>query len=265
MYVEKYQALGNDFLVVEKTDFPQGASFAKIAQKLCERKSGVGADGLVVVEKNTASMDFFNADGSSAVACGNALRCVTAYLNGFNKSKEFVINTRDGKKTAKILRENPFLCKIGLGEVEFFLSGKKVATPVLSALDVDGKKLFFYQTKVCVPHAVVMKEEWKPFAEQICRHPCFAEGTNVDFVSIKKGEVYVETFERGVGWTDACGTGAGAVGAVCAFCGVTAMESKVNFARGSIGFCLDGKKVSITGGAQKVFMLDLAVDTVFCV
>ena len=64
MYLEKYHALGNDFLVVERSDFCDGKNFGELAKRLCSRKKCLGADGLIVVDKKTCQVDFFNADGS---------------------------------------------------------------------------------------------------------------------------------------------------------------------------------------------------------
>ena len=114
MYLEKYHALGNDFLVVERSDFCDGKNFGELAKRLCSRKKCLGADGLIVVDKKTCQVDFFNADGSFAECCGNGLRCIVAYLQNFSDSDEFELKTADGVKKATVLTAQPFVCKVCL-------------------------------------------------------------------------------------------------------------------------------------------------------
>ena len=214
MYLEKYHALGNDFLVVERSDFCDGKNFGELAKRLCSRKKCLGADGLIVVDKKTCQVDFFNADGSFAECCGNGLRCIVAYLKNFSDSDEFELKTADGVKKATVLTAQPFVCKVCLGKVEFFARGKRVDSPTATKLTVGGRSIDLFETRLGVPHAVIFGNEWATkYAKDLCEHKLFNSGTNVDFVTPCNSGFAVHTFERGVGWTDACGTGAGAVGA----------------------------------------------------
>jgi len=261
MYLEKYQALGNDFLVLERSDFSPTENFCSLAKKLCLRKSGVGGDGLIVVDKESCGVDFFNADGSFAECCGNGLRCAVAYLKKFSESNSFYLKTATGVKEAKVLQKSPFCCKVNLGKIDFFQYGKRVSFPAPSRLTVADKSVEFFETLLGVPHAVILDADWcKAYAEKICNHPYFRSGSNVDFVSHDQKGFFLQTYERGVGWTDACGTGAGAVGAVLVGLGLldTTKENsqksgKIFFKKGSIDFFVEDDCVAISGEAQKVF------------
>lgn len=108
---EKYNGLGNDFIIVSKN------LEVKDIIKLCDRRFGIGADGLIILDKkdNIYFMKFFNQDGSIASMCGNGIRCYTHYLynkNLIEKNKIIKINTLSGIKKVKILDEKEFLLKL---------------------------------------------------------------------------------------------------------------------------------------------------------
>lgn len=108
---EKYNGLGNDFIILS-----QEIEKEKII-KLCDRKFGIGADGLIVLQKKDENyfMKFFNQDGSIASMCGNGIRCYAHYLYNkelIKKDKEILIDTLAGIKKIKIISENPFEVKV---------------------------------------------------------------------------------------------------------------------------------------------------------
>ena len=199
----KAVASGNDFVVIENRRMAPGAGFKALAQKICNRKYGIGADGLLVLEKSKIAdirMRVFNTDGSEAEMCGNGARCTALCL---------------GKKAARIET------KAGIinAEVDDFKVKIKLTDPTDIKLDISikvnnrGLTVNFINTGV--PHTVVFVEGLERIdvlnlGRQIRNNKRFAPaGTNVDFTEVLGNDlIAVRTYERGVeDETLACGTG----------------------------------------------------------
>ena len=212
MQFSKYAGCGNDFILVDLRDKNSQFSSEAIRQ-LCDRKNGIGADGLIALEwgeKAHYRMRIFNRDGSEAEMCGNGLRCFKKYLEELDiKDLSIKVETLSGIKTATSLGHE---VKVDMGP------------PSEIRWDVDlgqGIKVDFLNTGV--PHAVcfvpdIKDQELMINAPWIRRHPAFQPaGANVNFVQVKEGKVWVRTFERGVeAETLACGTGMTASGIAAA-------------------------------------------------
>jgi len=198
----KMAASGNDFVVARLKAKKQ--SLATLARKVCDRKFGIGADGLLILEKSKRAdikMRIFNADGSEAKMCGNGARCV-ALLTG---KKKVSIETKAGIIASVVSNNN---VKIKLTHPK----GIKLDIPI--KINSRPLKLNFINTGV--PHAVIFVEgidkiDVVDLGRQIRYHKAFLpEGANVDFVEVlNNNSIKVRTYERGVeDETLACGTGA---------------------------------------------------------
>jgi diaminopimelate epimerase len=207
----KMVASGNDFVVTDESHpaSPAGrqvrrsAGHQNLAKKICDRKFGVGADGLLVLEKSKIAdvrMRIFNADGSEAQMCGNGARCIALYIS----RKSIDIETKAGIIEAKV---NANRVRIKLTEP------KDIKFDIPVKLNARNLKVNFVDTGV--PHAVIFVEGLdKINVSQIGRflryHEKFApRGTNVNFVEVlSKDSFKIRTYERGVeDETLACGTG----------------------------------------------------------
>ena len=203
----KMVGAGNDFIVIDpQTKF----DYVKFTQQICSRHTGVGADGVLVVDKSSTSdyhMRIFNADGSEAEMCGNGARCMAVHITSHLKpAKElFGMETLAGE----ILAESE-------GEVaRVRLSNPKDYMPRLN-ITVANQKLEVHHIDTGVPHTIVFVDglqevDVDSLGRLIRNHPRFApRGTNVNFVErAREGMVAVRTYERGVeAETQACGTGA---------------------------------------------------------
>lgn len=191
----KMQGLGNDFVVVEG---PMALSADEISS-LCDRRFGIGADGvLVVTNGDPVKMEYWNSDGSAAEMCGNGLRCVARYSydRGWANDREFLVETPVGPMTVKVLEDG---VEVGLG-----------ATSVVGHTTIEGRRLHLID--VGNPHAVMVVDD--PAATDVASmgrrietDPQFPNGTNVEFAAVRDGMVEMRVWERGVGETMACGTG----------------------------------------------------------
>ena len=194
----KYQGAGNDFIIIDNRDLFFDKFDNKLIEHLCNRKKGVGADGLILlqlVENYTFEMLYFNADGFLGSMCGNGGRCIVDFakqLNLFDEECEFL--AFDGSHHAKWNKES-------------------VSLSMQNVHDVEIGKDFFYLDRGS-PHYVkfiddldavdILNEGSKIRFNKRFKH----EGTNVNFVHLKEDKLHIRTYERGVeNETLACGTG----------------------------------------------------------
>ncbi|MBR5250981.1 MAG: diaminopimelate epimerase [Clostridia bacterium] len=252
MYVEKFCANGNTFILVDSREVV--GEFKSKVKVLCDAKIGMGADGVIVVnEGDTPSMTIFNSDGSHANTCGNGLRCVALYLNKRGYPKQLKVKTADKKTPLTVVCDNPFKVVVNLGKPIFLQKDEQVISPTLTRLSVGKSFVNLYKVNMGVPHVVVIDQNAQKYAKQISTHSEFKEGTNVDFVTIKNGKIYASTYERGVGWTDACGTGACAVGAVCFALGLAQNKGIIKFKGGNLTVIQKRGEMFLEGSATRLF------------
>lgn len=203
----KMSGAGNDFVLL--TGGRRGtAALRKLAVRLCARKLAVGADGLLYVNKAGAgavSLRYFNSDGSEAF-CGNGSRCAAwwAYSRGLVENNKFLLKTLRGELAVEV--KGAECIRMRMPDVE------DVSLGHAGAWSKPVRSVHFLNTGV--PHAVVPVYDLERLdvggVGRLLRfHEAFGtQGTNVDFVRVSGGKVYVRTYERGVeGETLACGTG----------------------------------------------------------
>jgi diaminopimelate epimerase len=205
----KYEGLGNDFVVV---DVPDDATVGTTeAAWLCDRRTGIGADGVLLVLPPRAPdavvrMRVINADGSVPEMCGNGLRCIAVHVAVPRRLSEVVVETDAGLRRCTVDGD---MVTVDMGVV---------GTSGLHPLEVDGRHLDLWLADAGNPHAVLFApgtpEDVQRLGPRIAIHPDFPEGTNVEFATVGKDGVDLVVWERGVGVTMACGTGACAVVAV---------------------------------------------------
>ncbi len=226
---DKYHGLGNDYIIINdlKWRIPEEKK-AELALKLCEIHSSIGADGLIYVcesEKVDIKMRIFNNDGSEAEMCGNGIRCFSKYIyeNNIVKKEEIKIETFKSIVGAKL---NIVDHKVKSVEIDMgtpILKCEEIPVLIDSLVDrcvneplVILDKIFrFTAVSMGNPHAVIFvekqlnDEELNMYGAVIESHDSFPNKVNVEFVKvISNEEALVRVFERGVGITKSCGTGA---------------------------------------------------------
>ncbi len=216
MKFEKYEGLGNTFLITNE----KKEDFTELSKKICDNYLGIGADGLIYVDTNKIAIEFYNKDGSVAPMCGNGIRCVSYYLfkNNYINSKIFEINTLDNKKKIEILNYSPFIVNVEMGNVSFDIDKTKVNISdkiIKKDLIINNKKYIITTLYLTTIHTVILVSSLNDIKDEegslISNHPLFKDKTNVNFVEIiDKNTIKQKTYERGVGWTKACGSGASA-------------------------------------------------------
>jgi diaminopimelate epimerase len=277
MLFHKFQALGNDFLIVREPALRAVTDdFEAFARRICDRHFGAGADGveLLLETPRVAGADFevrlFNADGGETPISGNGTRCVAAYLYLAGKwdKPEVRIATGAGVKVVKPVDrcDNGFLFETEMGAPRFASDEIPVVLParldrvIRQALDVDGERIEFTATSMGNPHCSVLvgdfeSVDWRAIGAKIETHAAFPERTNVEFIRvINRGEIEVRFWERGVGETLASGTGACGAAIAAMINDLTERKVKVITAAGGliVEWRADGAVVQ-TGEARAVY------------
>lgn len=241
----KMEGLGNDFVVV---DGPIDLDPTQIS-RLCDRRRGIGADGVLIVTPVSSaevSMAYFNADGSRAEMCGNGIRCVAryAYDRGLVDEEPFRVATDAG----------PYEVDIRNGDqVRTYLAESAVADELIVA------GITLRRVSMGNPHAVAFVDELDT-APVTSKGPLietddeFPNRTNVEFVRVDaSNRISVRTWERGVGETQACGTGAGAAVVAAHAAGLVADQVTVGLLGGDLHIELNGSDVWQEGPASYSF------------
>lgn len=211
MLFVKTHAFGNDFLLLHQRDLPAAVDEAALARATCDRHRGLGADGLIVydTDEGRASMRLFNADGSRSEISGNGVRCLAASIARDAKltpGATIDIDTEAGRKRLELLQEEggryTFRAAMGMPER---VTRERIA--------VGGEEVDAITLRVGNPQCVVLGEVTErrlhTVASALAVHPRFPEGTNVELAALDEpGRVRILIWERGVGPTEASGTGA---------------------------------------------------------
>lgn len=263
--------LGNDFVVFDARNRGLALSAAQ-ARAIADRRLGVGCDQVIVIRAGLggadADMQIFNADGGEVESCGNAARCVARLLMDERNTREIRISTKGG----------PLYCTdagggnvtVDMGAPEFQWDKVPLAAPADTnqfALNVDGREFTAAALSVGNPHCVLFVEdaEKAPLTDigpRIERHPMFPSRVNVEFVQkLSPSRLRMRVWERGVGVTQACGTGACAVAVAAARRGIAGREVDIELDGGTLHLEWresDGHML-MTGPATLVFKGELAL------
>lgn len=213
----KLAGCGNDFVIVEAGDATGSASLAELARALCDRTTGIGADGLALIEPSRGDEDFqvriANADGTEAEMSGNGGRCIARYALGAGLAgPSMVFSTLAGPVAANV--DGPW--------VDLTMPEPR-DLDLYCRIDLEGRKIELHRVNTGVDHVVLFEDRVEEvdvlgLGRGIRRHPSFEpRGVNVNFVSVRPDRLVVRTYERGVeGETQACGTGCVAAAVVAA-------------------------------------------------
>ena len=253
----KMHGAGNDYIYVDATRYPI-ADPAKAAIRWSDRHKGIGSDGLVLIDRSRVpeadfSMRIFNADGSEAMMCGNASRCIGKYLyeRGLTAKTEIRLLTLSGIKTLQL----------------------HVADGIVGSVTVDmgepkleDERLFLQHrglsegTFVSMgnPHYVIFTDDIDQVGETgraLEHHPAFPQRCNIEFAQVEGGAIRVRVWERGSGITQACGTGACATAVAACLTGRADRRSTIVMDGGAldIEWREQDNHVYMTGPAAFVF------------
>lgn len=277
----KYHGLGNDFVLLDavRDAWITGVGLLAEARAMCDRRTGVGADGVLVVLPDAgadAAMRIINADGSDGGMCGNGLRCIAKHMvERHGRGASLRIRTSRGMtpiecdvaggvmRSARVDMGPPALIP---GEIPVRAPGDRavwvgVPPEAAHACSAAGIEPFMTCVGMGNPHAVLFCADApgapvEAIGAMLERHPMFPERTNVQFVQrLGESQIRLRTWERGAGVTAACGTGACAAVVAGVLRGVLARRVDVALDRGGLTVEWDGAsgRVFKAGPAERVF------------
>lgn len=267
----KMQATGNDFVVMQHG--LGGRDWSQLARKMCDRHFGVGADGLLVVLPSSRAdlmMRVFNSDGSEAEACGNGTRCVARYAaaQGIVPAgrKALTIETLAGVRQIGLLPNGQV--EVGMGAPRFrpeeipLQAGQYGAPPVTQfPFSIDGRELRLDFVSMGNPHAVCfILEDLSAFplaqiGPRVEHHPLFPQRINFEVARVlAPGTIQARIWERGVGETFSCGSGACAIAVAARNRGFSGDNSDIIVPGGTVHIAWQGQgDVHLSGPAEAVF------------
>ncbi len=259
-YIQFMEALGNNFIIVDSVT--QDLSFSKNSiPKFVDMEDFLEFDQVLVIEppeKEIAdfSVKIFNQDGSEAENCVNGMRCVAKYLSDRNISISDTVKLLIGANQVTVeKRKNDYIV-----ENIFSLSPSEIGlnkNEQVFEIEFDDKKVPCFAVSIGNPHAVIFNDELaldvRKFGTFLQESDFFKNGVNVGFIQMKNTqEINLRVFERGVGETQACGSGACAAAVACAIQKELDQELKINFHQGQVftKVNLDDSKVMLQGSAE---------------
>ncbi len=246
----KYHALGNDFLIIDlRGKRNQSFDFNSLAQKICFRNRGVGADGILVLTSSKRAdccIDLFNSDGTWAEKSGNGLRIVAAhYYNHDTHKKNLVFEINEDLAEAKIIKSSrhKYSVKVSLGKPLFKTKlipmKSKSKFHINELIKIDGNDFPVTSLSVGNPHTVMFVDhfdfDWPELGHIIENCKYYPHRTNVEFVKIlNRSKIILNDWERGAGATGSSGTGAAAAVVAGVVNGILNRKAEVVFPTGSL-------------------------------
>jgi len=273
MRISKYHGTGNDFVLIEDLSDAMPLT-PELVVALCDRHRGVGADGVIRIAPTPGAdffMDHYNADGQTAEMCGNGIRCLATYVydRGLTAATEIDVLTRAGVKHLVLETGDGGVARVtvdmgppALERRAIPMTGDPESTFVDQPLEVAGRVFRATAVSMGNPHCVLFLDPGEhpetvdvptlgPMVEHRSEFPSL---TNVEFVHASNGAIDLRVWERGVGETMACGTGACASLVASSLSGRTGRSAGIRFPGGvlTVEWRADGH-VFLTGPAVCVF------------
>lgn len=249
MRITKMHGARNDFIIVDARAQPLGDP-SPFARWVCDRRAGVGADGLIVLEPSNRAdvrMRIVNADGSEAEMCGNGVRCAARWLDEAGEPAAIAFETDAGIVRTQVLEREPeYLVRVAMGRPKIGAIANLI--PPATFVDLGN------------PHVVIFETNFEAFdletlARNVQADSAFPNGANVHMLAqIDRRSIRVRHWERGVGLTQACGTGAVACAAAAIQRGDATSPVEVFVPGGRLVVEWDGQgEAYLTGPAVRVF------------
>jgi len=237
----KYHGLGNDFVLVDgiRNEVEIDNERCKL---VCDRHYGVGADGVIFLlpgDGTDVSMRIINSDGTEAEMCGNGIRCLAKHVHDFGivEKNKITVNTMAGVKTTEVFLDAGTVTTVMVDMGAPILDGRSIPIDhdgrfIDRPFDAYGVGIKGNAVSMGNPHFVTFSElsddEATRLGPLLEKHPFFPKKTNVEFCKVIDGNIHIRVYERGAGWTLACGTGACASATAAALNGLVPFDEPVD-------------------------------------
>ncbi|MGL5933666.1 MAG: diaminopimelate epimerase [Cetobacterium sp.] len=269
MRFSKMQGAGNDFILLDGIRNTY-EDYSKMAKSLCDRRYGIGGDGLMVAEKSDVAdikMVYYNSDGSKGEMCGNGIRCFSKFVydEKLVNTVEIKIETGDGIKKAYLTIDNDIVKEVTIYMGKARLSPKEIPVDLNSEkvlnekIKVRDKEFQYSAVLIGVPHAVLIEKDLEKvdvnlIGEEIEKHLTFPKRINVNFIEIlDRNNIKIKTWERGAGRTLACGTGSCSGVYIANLLDLVDETVLVKTEGGTLKIRIESDEVFMTGSAETTF------------
>lgn len=259
--------LGNDFVIIDSSTMPKSTVTADFTKIILDRRLGIGGDQLIIYSLDKAfnknkqvSMSIYNANGSRASACGNASRCLTRLIYDKYGIDNFALNVDGRILHCSTTEDNKYTVNMGPAlDIAAWIPSEDILLELAAKYNLGPKEL------ICIdvgnPHLVIFSKlstkDQEIIGSELQNSNIFPDGINVNFSTINGNIIDLVVYERGTGFTLACGSGACATFAGASYLGRVASESSspvmVNFKLGSLEMRLDNNNVIMQGSAEYSF------------
>ena len=252
----KMHGLGNDFVIISDKHFQQITNKELFIKSISNRRTGIGCDQFITykhVKDNEYNMNIFNNDASNAEACGNGTRCLAQLLNHSYGGTNFNIISFGRSLDTDISEE---IVSVNMGKASFEEKWMVQDNEIMNISDIFGINLKeIVQIDMCNPHLVIFtnhltSKDKQLLSQQISDRNLYKHGINIGFAKLEKNHIDLDVWERGVGTTLSCGSGACACFAAAQKFGFSGDIAKINFKLGSLAMSKKGEDIIMTGPAS---------------
>lgn len=260
----KMHGLGNDFVVIAENDLPEGLDKNHFAAVISDRRRGIGCDQFISykavnADSTKVKMNIYNQDGSEAFACGNASRCISRLIFDKYGNKKITLDIGGRLVACEYINKNEI--KIDMGIVSF----DETWMPSVAELwKLAERYLIEPKEMLCVdvanPHLVIFsrvsEQDQEVIGSNFQKLELFQDGININFARVEDNKIYLKVWERGTGFTYACGSGAVATFAAANKLGFANDQAEVVFALGNLKMQKSGNNILMHGPAGYIFSGD---------
>lgn len=251
--------LGNDFVIVSEDVLPHGINIGDFSVLVSDRRQGIGCDQFITYKYNDSAnvqMGIYNQDGSKALACGNASRCLSRLMFELMGVKDITLNVAARKVKCEYI--SPDAIKVDMGPAKFDEDWMPSSAELW---ELAERHLIEPKEMLCVdvanPHLVIfskLSEQDRKIIGQNFQHTnLFKDGVNVSFATVLDDKIHLRVWERGAGFTSACGSGAVATFAAATKLGFAGEKAEIVFSLGSLKMQKNDNNIIMCGSANHVF------------
>jgi len=255
----KMHGLGNDFVIISEDVLPEGVDISAFATLVADRRQGVGCDQFITYKYNDSTnvqMGIYNQDGSKALACGNASRCLSRLMFELTGVKDITLNVAARNVKCEYISSDEI--KVDMGPAKFDEDWMPIPTELWKLAErhlIEPKEMLCVD--VANPHLVIfskLSDQDREIIGQNFQHTnLFKDGINVNFATVEDDKIHLQVWERGAGFTYACGSGAVATFAAATKLGFAGAKAEIIFTLGSLKMQKSGDNIIMRGPASHVF------------
>lgn len=250
--------LGNDFVIIKDSDIPKNAEIKNFSLKISDRRCGIGCDQFIIYSELNSKVKtrIYNHDGSKALACGNASRCLSKLMFDTNGTKNIELDVDGRSVFCEYKNDEEIIINMGISSFS-----EKWMPNFDSLLFFSKRYLIQPKEMLCVdvgnPHLVIFAKlsdkDKQIIGKNLQNTSLFRDGVNVNFAKVENNKIFLKVWERGTGFTNSCGSGAVATFAAANRLGFIFDSAEIIFKLGSLKMKKIGDVITMSGSAKYSF------------